>query len=72
MTLGVAEQKPRWTELPRARDNGPELSEFEINIGRLAMIGFFGLLAREITSGESFGQQFVEALSSVSLTNLPI
>jgi hypothetical protein len=70
--LGVAEKKPRWTELPRSREKKPELAGFEINTGRLAMIGFCGLLATEIVSGQSFGEQFVLALSSASGSNLPI
>ena len=70
--LGVAERKPRWTELPRAREPRPELAGFEINTGRLAMLGFCGLLAREIVSGESFGEQLVRAVSAASGVNLPI
>ena len=70
--LGVAEKRPRWTDLPRERKTRPELSGYEINTGRLAMIGFCGLLVREVVSGESFGEQIVHAFSSTVLTNLPI
>jgi hypothetical protein len=70
--LGVAEQRPRWTDLPRERKTQPELSGYEIITGRLAMIGFCGLLAREVVSGESFGEQIVHAFSTTVLTNLPI
>lgn len=70
--LGVAEKKPRWTELPRSRENRRELSGFEINTGRLAMVGFCGLLATEIVSGQSFGEQFLHAISSATVVNLPI
>lgn len=70
--LAVIEQKPRWTELPRARESRPELAGFEINTGRLAMVGFCGLLATEIVSGQSFGEQLVHAVSVASGVNLPI
>ena len=70
--LHVAEQKPRWTELPRNRQAGPELAGFEINTGRLAMVGFVGLLGREIVSGQSFGEQLVHAVTATSGVNLPI
>ncbi len=71
-SLGVAEKKPRWTELPRVREPRRELSGFEINTGRVAMVGFCGLLAREIMSGESFGQQLVHAVSVAAGLDLPI
>jgi hypothetical protein len=70
--LGVSEQKPRWTDLPRERKTIPELSGFEINTGRLAMLGFCGLFAREVVSGESFGEQIIHVFSTSSLANLPI
>ena len=72
--LAVVEKTPRWTELPmRTRDlSPPELDGFEINTGRLAMVGFVGLLAREIVSGESFGQQFIDVLSTASGVNVPV
>lgn len=70
--LGVAEKKPRWTELPRVRQSQAELSGFEINTGRVAMVGFCGLLAREISSGESFGQQLFHVISVASGVDLHI
>ena len=70
--LRVAEKKPRWTELPRVRQSQSELSGFEINTGRVAMVGFLGLLAREISSGESFGQQLIHAVSVASGSDLHI
>lgn len=71
-SLRVAEKKPRWTELPRVRQSRPELSGFEINIGRLAMIGFCGLLAKEVVSGQTFGEQVLQAIMGASGVNLPI
>jgi hypothetical protein len=37
------------------------LSGFELSIGRLAMVGFVGLIVGEVVSGESFSEQFIEA-----------
>ena len=72
-SLGVAEQKkPAWTELPRVRESKPDFSGVEINTGRLAMVGFIGLLGKEIVSGESFGDQIMDILSSASNVGLPL
>jgi len=57
---------PKWIDLPRPRKSSSQLPNLEINTGRLAMDGFFGLLAGEILKGESFGQQIVEAVTFVS------
>jgi Chlorophyll A-B binding protein len=71
-TPRVLQQRPRWTDLPRERNAIAELSGFEIITGRLAMLGFCGLLAREVVSGESFGEQIIHAFSTATLANLPI
>jgi hypothetical protein len=57
------DSKPRWIELPtRARGDVPQLARAEITTGRIAMVGFFGLVAGEVVSGESFGQQILDAV----------
>lgn len=62
-TMDENEILPEWTQLPRSRAKTPDLDKMEIGIGRVAMVGFIGLLAREVISGESFGQQILEALT---------
>lgn len=57
---------PKWTDLPRKVDEIAELDGVEIGVGRLAMVGFFGLLAGEVISGHSFSQQIFETLLTVS------
>jgi hypothetical protein len=62
---------PKWTDLPRndlprKSDAIAELDGVEIGVGRLAMVGFFGLLAGEVISGHSFSQQILESLLTVS------
>lgn len=57
---------PKWTDLPRKGDEIAELDGVEIAVGRLAMVGFFGLLAGEVISGHSFSQQIFETLLSAS------
>lgn len=54
---------PDWIDRPRPRDDPQEYANVEIGIGRVAMIGFCGLLAGEIISGESFSQQILDALT---------
>lgn len=62
-----------WRQLP---SKGPkevtitkqELS-IEIIIGRIAMVGFIGLLVREIVSGEKFSEQFVDIVSFLGTNN---
>jgi hypothetical protein len=61
------DKRPSWIDLPRARSgDAPQLSGVEITTGRVAMMGFCGLLAVEIISGESFGQQILDAASVLS------
>lgn len=60
------EHQPRWIDLPRPRTDFKELSNVEIYTGRLAMVGFFGLLAGEVISQQTFGQQILTAVSHVT------
>jgi hypothetical protein len=53
---------PKWTDLPRKVDEIVDLDGLEIGVGRVAMVGFFGLLAVEVVSGHSFPQQIFETL----------
>ena len=57
---------PKWADLPRKDDEIAELDGVEIGIGRIAMVGFFGLLANEFISGHSFSQQIFESLLTIS------
>jgi hypothetical protein len=54
---------PNWRQLPmRKREEVSEnLTGYEIHVGRLAMVGFIGLLVTEIVSGEGFAEQFQDA-----------
>ena len=56
-----------WRQLP---SKGPkevpitkEDLSIEIIIGRVAMVGFIGLLVREIVSGEKFSEQFIDIVN---------
>ena len=60
---------PKWIDLPsppRAQDIIDEYDGVEIAVGRVAMVGFVGLFAKEVISGESFGQQILGALMVAS------
>lgn len=61
-SINDKDQSPRWIDRPRERVDNEEYSKVEIGIGRIAMVGFVGLLAGEVVSGESFGQQILDAL----------
>jgi hypothetical protein len=58
------EKSPRWIDSPRPRErvDNEKYSNLEMGIGRVAMVGFIGLLANEVISGESFSQQILCAL----------
>ena len=51
---------PNWTELPLKREAEVDLAPVEIGLGRIAMLGFFGLLAVEVITGESFSEQIID------------
>jgi hypothetical protein len=53
---------PNWTELPLKREDELDLAPVEIGLGRLAMLGFFGLLAVEMATGESFSEQILDVV----------
>lgn len=63
-SINEKERSPKWIDRPRERVDNEKYSNFnvEIGIGRVAMVGFFGLLAGEVISGESFSQQILSAL----------
>eukprot|EP00980_Cylindrotheca_fusiformis_P004053 scaffold880_cov132-Cylindrotheca_fusiformis.AAC.49 len=52
----------RWIDRPRERVDSEKYSNVEIGVGRVAMVGFVGLLTNEVISGQSFGQQIVDAV----------
>lgn len=58
--------RPDWIDRPRERANFQDYSNIEIGIGRVAMVGFCGLLAVEVMSGRSFSQQILDAVMTVS------
>jgi Chlorophyll A-B binding protein len=68
MASGVDDRPANWRQLPTKASqledqdgSGAELSGTEIYVGRIAMVGFVGLLVGELLRGESFSQQFLEA-----------
>jgi hypothetical protein len=54
-----------WRQLPSRSTTGlpehVEMAGTELHVGRVAMLGFVGLLVGEVVTGESFSQQFLEA-----------
>lgn len=70
-SLDENDARPNWIDLPstpKAQDNIEKYDGIEIGIGRVAMVGFVGMFANEVVSGESFGQQIVDALMVASGT----
>ncbi|CAJ1966801.1 unnamed protein product [Cylindrotheca closterium] len=68
-SLDENDVRPKWIDLPsppKARNVIEESAGIEIAIGRVAMVGFVGLFAKEVISGESFGQQIVDAVMVAS------
>mmetsp|Transcript_13154 Transcript_13154/g.24689 ORF Transcript_13154/g.24689 Transcript_13154/m.24689 type:complete len:111 (-) Transcript_13154:1729-2061(-) len=76
MVSEVDERVPtpaNWRQLPsRVPKDGydKELPGFEIYIGRIAMVSFIALLAREVISGESFSEQFLILVDFLTGSNL--
>lgn len=54
------------------KESKADLGGAEINTGRLAMIGFLGLLVKEVVSGQSFSEQIITAITTAPGVNLPI
>jgi hypothetical protein len=78
MASSGVEERPQqiptnWRQLP---SKGPreititkqDLS-IEIIIGRIAMVGFIGLLVREIVSGEKFSEQVIDIINFLGTNN---
>ena len=69
MVTEINNDKPKddWRTLPNRSvgnesDGNPETTmSAEIYIGRIAMLGFVGLVVGEVLTGESFSQQFLDA-----------
>ncbi|KAG7346273.1 chlorophyll A-B binding protein [Nitzschia inconspicua] len=68
MASGIEDRPADWRQLPtktslleKREMSKSQLSGTEISIGRIAMLGFVGLLVGEILNGESFIQQFLDA-----------
>jgi hypothetical protein len=59
-------ERPKWIDLPRQRVDDTQLSGVEIAVGRLAMVGFFGLLAGEVIADDSFLVQISKAIESMN------
>ena len=57
---------PAWANLPSKPDfdDMTGMLKAEIWVGRLAMLGAAGLIARELGTGESFADQFMDVLSA--------
>lgn len=58
---------PAWIDLPAPRpaDDFAALELVELIIGRLAMMGAAGLIGKELLTGESFAEQFVDFFGTV-------
>ncbi|KAL3943025.1 MAG: hypothetical protein SGBAC_002884 [Bacillariaceae sp.] len=64
-SLDENDARPKWIDLPspsKTQDSVEKYDGIEIGVGRVAMVGFLGLFVKEVISGESFGQQIVDAL----------
>lgn len=57
---------PTWTDLPSKETDTlqKDLDEAEIGIGRIAMVGAIGILARELMTGESILEQFIDTVQT--------
>lgn len=71
-SLDENDTRPKWIDLPspsKTQDSIEKYDGIEIGVGRVAMVGFLGLFVKEVISGESFGQQIVDALLVASGNN---
>lgn len=62
---------PAWVHLPASKQDNVELKELqrvELMIGRLAMFGAIGLIGKELVTGQSFAEQFLDLVTSVTST----